>query len=163
MWWRLSRAEFEQNRAEGNRRAMKVIVDSGQVPGILAYLRGEPVGWCSVAPRSEFASLNRSPVLKPIDAQPVWSVVCFFVEKRNEGKGIGKALIQGAQRYVASQGGQLLEAYPTVPRRVGLLPPVSSFMGIQKSLASAGFVEVARASRAKSIMRYQVPRSKEQR
>jgi GNAT superfamily N-acetyltransferase len=107
--------------------------------------------------------LNRSPVLKPIDAQPVWSVVCFFVEKRNEGKGISKALIQGARQYVASQGGELLEAYPTVPRGVGLLPPVSSFMGIQKSLARAGFVEVARASRAKSIMRYQVPRSKEQR
>lgn len=161
MWWRLSRAEFEKNRAEGNRRAMKQLVDDGRVPGILAYLDGEPVGWCSVAPRAAFASLNRSPVLKPVDDQPVWSVVCFFVDRRNEGKGISKALIQGAQQYVASQGGLLLEAYPTVPRGRSLLPPVSSFMGIQKSLRNAGFVEVARASRAKSIMRYQIPRSEE--
>lgn len=163
MWWRLTRAEFEQNRAEGNRRAMKRLVDGGRVPGILAYLHGSPVGWCSVAPRDEFPSLNRSPVLKPVDDQPVWSVVCFFVDKRNEGRGIGKALIQGAQQYVASQGGQLLEAYPTVPRGRKLLPPVSSFMGIQKNLVGAGFVEVARPSRAKSIMRYPIPRSKERR
>lgn len=75
MWWRLTRREFEQQQGEGNRQAMKAIVESVQVPGILAYAAGEPVGWCSVAPREHYGSLNRSPVLKRLDDTPVWSIV----------------------------------------------------------------------------------------
>ncbi len=44
MWWRLTRREFEQQQGKGNRQAMKAIVESGQVPGILAHLQGRPVG-----------------------------------------------------------------------------------------------------------------------
>lgn len=156
MWWRLTRAEFEENQNEGNRRAMKAIVDSGQVPGILAYLDGHAVGWCSVAPRERFASLSRSPVLKPIDDQPVWSIVCFYIGKAHQGQGVSKALIRGAQKYVARKKGRIIEAYPTVPRVVKRLPPVSSFMGIPSGFAGAGFEEVARPSRAKMIMRYRI-------
>ena len=76
MWWRLSRREFEDQQGEGNRRAMKAIVESGHVPGILGYLDGKPVAWCSVSPREQYASLNRSRILKRIDDTPVWSIVC---------------------------------------------------------------------------------------
>jgi hypothetical protein len=51
MWWRTTRSQFEQQHGEGNRQAMQDIVNSGEVPGILAYAGGEPIGWCSVAPR----------------------------------------------------------------------------------------------------------------
>ena len=71
MWWRLPKREFDAQKGEGNRRAMKAIVDSGLVPGILAYHEGQPVGWCSVAPREEFPRLERSRILKPVDNQPV--------------------------------------------------------------------------------------------
>jgi len=67
MWWRTTRSQFEKQGGEGNRRAMKNIVDSGEVPGIIAYADGQPVGWCSVAPRDSYGSLNRSPVLKRLD------------------------------------------------------------------------------------------------
>ena len=54
------RARRVQGRqGEGNKRALRRIVDEGESPGVLAYRGGEPVGWCSIAPRSEFASLNR--------------------------------------------------------------------------------------------------------
>lgn len=46
MWWRLTRAQFQKNTGEGNRQALKAIVDSGHVPGLLAYDGGEPVAWC---------------------------------------------------------------------------------------------------------------------
>ena len=52
MLWRLTRAEFERKKGEGNKRAMRVVVTSGEVPGILASLGDLPVGWCAVAPRS---------------------------------------------------------------------------------------------------------------
>jgi len=152
MWWRLTRAQFERQQGEQNRRAMKEIVDSGRVPGIIGYLGERSVAWCSVAPRSEYGALNRSRVLKPIDDRPVWSIVCFFVAREHRGHGALVELIRGAVRHAFDHGATILEAYPTVPSNDNV-PPVSSYMGFPDVFASAGFVEVARPSRSKRIMR----------
>lgn len=153
MWWRSSRREFEERGGEGNRQAMQALVQSGQVPGIMAYHQGQPVGWCSVAPREQYGALERSPVLRRLDETPVWSLVCFFVTRNYRGRRIAESLIQGAVEYVRSQGGKVVEAYPTQPRE-GPLPPVSSFMGIPALFERAGFVECARPSKSKVVMRY---------
>jgi GNAT superfamily N-acetyltransferase len=155
MWWRITRSQFEKQQGEGNRMAMKEIVNSGEVPGIIAYSGGQPVGWCSVAPRESFASLNRSTVLKRLDDRPVWSIVCFYVAKDHQGKGIFADLIRGAVDYVRRQGGKIVEAYPTQSQR-GRLPPVSSYMGVPSVFEKAGFVECARPSKSKVIMRYYI-------
>ncbi len=153
MWWRLTRREFEEGQGEGNRLAMKAIVESGEVPGILAYAGGSPVGWCSVAPREHFGTLERSRVLKRLDGTPVWSIVCFFVARGYRDKGVADALVKGALEYVKSQGGKVVEAYPTQPR-ADRLPPVSSYMGVPGMFERAGFVECARPSRSRVIVRY---------
>jgi GNAT superfamily N-acetyltransferase len=155
MWWRATRSQFEKQGNEGNRQAMKEIVDSGEITGIIAYADGEPVGWCSVAPRERFASLNRSPVLKRLDDQPVWSIVCFYVGKEQRGQNLTLELIRAAVEYVRQQGGKIVEAYPTQPRG-GQLPPVSSFMGVPSVFEQASFVECARPSESKVIMRYHI-------
>lgn len=155
MWWRSTRKEFERLQGEGNRRAIKEIVNSGKSPGILAYLNAEPVGWCSVAPREHFSSLNRSPVLKRLDNTPVWSIVCFFIAKAHRGTGLSVNLIRAATDYVRRQGGKVVEAYPTQPKDRSL-PPVSSFMGLPSAFEQAGFVESARPSKSKLVMRYYI-------
>lgn len=155
MWWRLTRREFENQQGERNRQAMQDIVQSGRIPGILAYSDGKAIAWCSVAPREEYASLNRSRVLKRIDETPVWSIVCFFVAKGYRHHGIARKLIQAAVEYVGSQGGKVVEAYPTIPRSERV-PPVSSFMGFPSMFEDAGFVECARPSPSKAIMRYYI-------
>ena len=71
-WWRISRSEFGKQVGQGNREALKAIVDSGEVPGLLAYGSDQPLAWCSVAPREAFPSLERSRTLKSIDDEPVW-------------------------------------------------------------------------------------------
>jgi GNAT superfamily N-acetyltransferase len=152
MFWRLKRADFSRMQGDGNRAAMHAIVDSGQVPGILAYAAGQPVGWCSVAPRERFGSLNRSRVLKPVDDTPVWSIVCFFVAREYRGQGLIEALIRAAVDYVWQQGGEVVEAYPVDPRGRDLAP-VSSYMGLPVAFARAGFAEVARPSPGRVIMR----------
>ena len=131
---------------------MKALVDYGHVPGILAYTGGKPVAWCSVAPREYYSSLNRSLMLKPIDDQPVWSLVCFFIGPDHRSQGLLIDLIAGVMQYVGEQGGKIIEAYPSCSRS-GQMPPVNSFMGIPKVLEQAGFVEVARPSTAKAIYR----------
>ena len=155
MWWRLSRKEFIKGQGESNKQAMKSVVQSGMIPGLIAYFADEPCGWCSVAPREHFKSLGRSPVLKRIDENDVWSIVCFFINKKYRGKNISLKLIMGAIGYVKDQGGKIIEAYPTRIRSNNAAP-VSTFMGIPKILLKAGFEEVHKPSQSKVIMRYYI-------
>ena len=153
MWWRLPRKEFESGQGESNRIAMKNIVHSGKIPGLIAYSDDRPCGWCSIARRDDFNSLERSRVLKRIDDKKVWSLVCFFINKSYRGKNLGLNLILAAIEYVKSQGGEIIEAYPTVIK-TKKAPPVSTFMGIPSVFKQAGFEEISRPSQSKLIMRY---------
>ena len=155
MWWRTTRSQFQQQQGEGNRKAMRAIVRSGTVPGILAYDGARAVGWCSIAPRGQYGSLNRSPVLKPLDEKPVWSLVCLFVHRDHRQQGVATALIGAAVDYVREQGGKVVEAYPTVPRE-DRLPPVSSYMGIPAMFERAGFVATAHPSQSRIVMRFAI-------
>lgn len=153
MWWRETRKEFESCQGEKNRLAFKKIVNSGKVAGVLGYIDDHAVGWCSVAPRDQFSSLERSRVLKRIDDKDVWSIVCFFIKKGYRKYGLTLKLIRGAVEFVKQQGGEIVEAYPTVIRKADA-PPVSIFMGIPDVFKQAGFREAASPSRSKVIMRY---------
>ena len=133
---------------------MKSIVDSGEVPGILAYARSEPVAWCSVAPRERFGSLERSRTLKRVDDQPVWSIVCFFVAKPFRGQGLMVTLLQAAIGYALDHGAKIVEGYPVEPRKA--LSGYSGYTGIASAFLKAGFVEVVRRSGHQPIMRYYI-------
>ncbi len=149
---RLTRREYEQQKGEGNRRAMKELVDSGEVPGVLGYLGDEAVGWCSIGSREAFSSLARSRILKPVDEKLVWSIVCFFVRKDERRKGLSVALIDAAVKYARSQGARIVEAYPVEPRKEEM-PPVFAYTGIASAFRKARFKEVLRRSETRPIMR----------
>ena len=153
MWWRLKRSQFMQQRGEMNRTALKKIVDSGEIPGILAYSNDEPIGWCSVAPREAYSALERSRVLKRVDDEPVWSVVCFFVAKNFRGKGVTNGLLRAATEYVRKQGGKILEGYPVEPKK-GRMPDAFAYTGVVSAFRKVGFVEVLRRSENRPIMRF---------
>lgn len=159
MWWRLPRSEFARQRGEDNRKALKAIVDSGKIPGILAYLDGQPVGWCAVAPRETFPALERSRTLKRVDDQQVWSVVCFFVAKPFRHKGISTGLLKAAVEYVRKQGGKVVEGYPEDPKK-GWKPDPFVFTGLVSAFRKAGFTEVVRRSETRPIMRYVIGKNK---
>jgi GNAT superfamily N-acetyltransferase len=129
MWWRLSRSQFMKQRGEENKKAFRNIVNSGSIPGIIAYLKEEPIGWCAISPREAYASLERSRVLKRVDGEPVWSVVCFFVAKRFRHKGLTVRLLEAAVDHVKSNGGAILEGYP-VESKSGKMPDPFAYTGI---------------------------------
>ena len=155
MWWRMKRSEFEKQRGDGNRRAMRRIVRSGEVPGILAYAGPEPVGWCSVAPRERFPALERSRVLKPVDNASVWSIVCFFISKAHRDRGLSAKLLLAAIEYVRERSGKILEGYPIEPKK-DRMPPAFVWTGLASAFKGSGFTEVARRSETRPIMRYRV-------
>jgi GNAT superfamily N-acetyltransferase len=157
MFWRIKRSDFDRQKGEGNRKAMKAIVNSGEVPGILAYEGKKAVGWCSVAPRPTFPVLNRSRILKEIDDTPVWSVVCFFIDKGYRNKGLSVRLLQAAAEYIKQKGGAVLEGYPVEPRK-GIMPAAFAWTGLASAFKKAGFLEVARRSETRPIMRFSVSR-----
>lgn len=153
MWWRLSRSQFNKQKGEGNRKGLKKIVDSGEVPGLLAYAEGEPIGWCAVAPRERFLALERSRILKRVDEEPVWSVVCFFVAKPFRQKGVTVKLLKAAVEYAQKHGAKIVEGYPIEPKKTKM-PDVFAYTGLASAFRQAGFVEVLRRSETRPIMRY---------
>jgi GNAT superfamily N-acetyltransferase len=153
MWWRLSRAEFSKRHYAGNKRAMKKIIATGQEPGILAYAGDEPVGWCAVAPREAYPSLERSAVLQRIDDQPVWSITCFYVARGYRKRGVARQLLEAAVKFAAKRGAKIVEGYP-VDSGNQKKNPISIFTGLATTFAQSGFAEVARRSPGRPIMRY---------
>lgn len=151
MWWRLPRAQFQQQVGQKNKEALKAIVDSGQAPGLLAYGDGEPIAWCSVAPREAFPALERSRMLKRVDDKPVWSVVCFYVAKPFRRRGVMVPLLTAAVEYARAHGAKIVEGYPVEPTKG--LSGYSGYTGVVSAFRKAGFVEVLRRG-SRPIMRY---------
>jgi GNAT superfamily N-acetyltransferase len=142
------------SRAQANRAAFKALVDAGNAPGLIAYHEEVPVGWISLGPREEFAKLRRSPVMKPVDEKPVWSIVCFVVPSTYRRRGVAHALLQGATTYARKHGATLLEAYP-VDRR-GRSRDDTMWFGPKSMYDRAGFKEVARRKPQRPVVRLEL-------
>jgi GNAT superfamily N-acetyltransferase len=152
MYWRLPRREYEARRGEGTHQALKALVDGGEVPGLLAYSNGEPIGWCALGPRDQYPPLARSRILEPVDDLEVWSVVCFFVARKHRRQGVMAALLAAAVGYAQQCGARIVEGYPVVPRK-DRMPDIYAYTGTFSLFAKGGFAEVARRSETRPIMR----------
>jgi GNAT superfamily N-acetyltransferase len=137
-----------------NQHRMKALVDGGSVPGLSGHENGTPVAWVSLGPREDYARLQRSPIMKPVDDRPVWSIVCFFVAPEARGRGISHRMLQAAVDYAASRGARLLEAYPV--DRAGRSDPDAMFFGAKSMYDRAGFTEVARRRPTRPVVRRSV-------
>jgi GNAT superfamily N-acetyltransferase len=153
----LSRADFKRLKGEGTKAALKELTLQNRVPGVLAYVAGQPIGWCSIGPRQSYPALDASPTLKRVDDTPVWSIACFYVAKAYRKKGIMAELLHGAVNYAAGQGARVIEAYPidlqTHPPAGQRLHGCTGYMGIASVFRAAGFTEVAHPSETQRVMR----------
>jgi GNAT superfamily N-acetyltransferase len=152
MYWKLRGKEFSENTGNTARQMQKAVVDSKVVPGLLAYSEGYPVGWIAVEPRSAYPKLAHSRILKPVDDEPVWSITCFFVEKKHRRKGITVELLKAAVEHVKTQGGKIVEGYPVDTQQSQ--SDAFIYTGTASAFKQAGFKEVARNSSTRPIFRY---------
>jgi len=153
MYWRISSSQWKKQQGAGNKRAIKKIIFSDTIPGMLAYDNDLPIGWCSVAPRGEFSRLENSKILNPVDENPVWSVVCFFIAKNYRRKGVSVDLLNAAKKYVKSKSGKIIEGYPVEPKE-NKYADAFAYTGLASAFTQAGFKEVARRSETRPIMRF---------
>jgi len=152
MYWRLPRAQFERQKGAGNRRALQRLVAAGGPLGVISYDGARPVGWCAVAPRADFPGLGRSRLLAPVDDEPVWSAPCLFVGREHRRRGVSTSLLDAAARFAAAHGAPALEGYP-VDSGGAEQPAAFVWTGTPGAFAKAGFVEVARRSERRPIVR----------
>ena len=150
MYYRRSGASSSAAPQE-NKKALKSLVGSGHVPGLIGYQDGSPVGWISLGPRKDYAKLQRSPVMKPVDDKPAWSIVCFFVDPRARGRGVAEQLLKAAIDYARSQGVTRLEAKPIDKNERS--PPDFIWFGAKSMYDRAGFKEVARRKDTRPVVR----------
>ena len=149
MWWRQTETEHFAGVHGDNRRRLRELARRKLAPGLLAYLDGEVVGWCSVGPRADFGRLRRSTTLKPVDDEEVWSIVCFYIARHSRRAGIASALLEGAIEYARTHGARMIEGYPidggkrTIAGHTGPLP----------MFERAGFREVGRRAKQRPILR----------
>jgi GNAT superfamily N-acetyltransferase len=155
MWWRLTSSQFNKQKGASNQEALKVLVDSGEIPGVLAYQNGQPIGWCAVAPREKYVRLETSRILKPVDDQAVWSVVCFFVAKQFRRQGVTVELLKAGIEFAKANGARIVEGYPVEPKNEKM-PDVFVYTGMASAFRKAGFSEVARRSETRPIMRFAI-------
>lgn len=155
MAWRLSRSEFDRGKGPANRRRLRAIVTGGRRPGVIAYLGREPIGWCAVAPRRDYGFLSRSRTLAPVDAEPVWSISCLFVARPFRRRGLSVALLSAAADFAARRGARIVEGYPVEPT-MERMPDAFAWTGLPSAFGEAGFVEAARRSASRPIVRKRV-------
>jgi GNAT superfamily N-acetyltransferase len=149
MYWRIG-SGYRQRPAESNRDDLHDAVDAGRATGLLAYQEGRPVGWCQLTPRSMLAHLERTPRTRPVDDQPVWAITCFVVRKGHRRQGVMAFLIEQSLAQAKAAGAQAVEAYPLD----GSVSPSATSTGYLSTFLRAGFVEVARRSPEKPVVRF---------
>lgn len=141
MWFRIPSGEFRHNGNAGNRSALASLVRAGEPVGLLGYVDGTPVGWCTVAPRPAYTRILRSPALRPADPADasVWSVPCFFVRRDHRRGGVAGALLDAAVAHARAQGASALEGYPVDTSAGGRLPAAELYTGTVDLFTRAGF------------------------
>jgi GNAT superfamily N-acetyltransferase len=145
MAWRARGSEATRLDRAARKRALRKRVRDGEPIGILAYSEGEPIAWCSVAPRESYRELG-GPAARP--RERIWSVVCFYVKKEHRRAGVQRQLLAAATKVARKHGATTLEAYPVDPSS-----PSYRFMGFVDLFADAGFDEVGRAGSRRHVFR----------
>jgi ribosomal protein S18 acetylase RimI-like enzyme len=131
---------------------------AGQTSGLVAYLDGEPVGWCAVEPRTAYPSLVRVYRTPWEDRDEdktdptAWAVTCIVVRVGYRRRGIAHALAKAAVEHAKARGARVVERYP-MRTDVGEVTWDEIHVGTEGMFAVAGLKEVSRPGKRRLVMR----------
>lgn len=132
--------------------------DAASTSGLVAYLDGEPVGWCAVEPRTAYPRLLRARTPwtgRDEDKRDdtVWAVTCFVTRKGFRRRGITYALARAAVDFARDRGARALEAYAMITQPGKEITWGELHVGSRDVFAHAGFTEVSHPSPRRAVMR----------
>jgi GNAT superfamily N-acetyltransferase len=132
--------------------------ESGTTSGLVAYLDGEPVGWCAVEPRIAYDGLIRNASRAAWQGRnedktdpAIWAVTCVLVRAGYRKRGISRALVAASVGFARERGARALEGYPMTTMDTALSEEL--LVGTVRTFAEAGFTEVLRPSKRRAVMR----------
>ncbi|MFC0507897.1 GNAT family N-acetyltransferase [Micromonospora costi] len=126
--------------------------------GLVAYLGGEPVGWCAVEPRSEYPRLRQARIPwagrdEDRSDPGVWAVTCFVTRVGFRRRGVSRALARAAVDFARDRGARAVEGYPMIVEPGRDISWGELFVGSRSVFADAGFTEVTRPTPRRAVMR----------
>jgi len=133
--------------------------ESRSTSGLVAYLDGEPVGWCAVEPRTEYRRLLRDTRVPWVDRNEekaddsVWAVTCFVTRAGFRKRGISRALARAAVDFARERGARAIEGYPMVTGPGQEITWGELHVGSGSIFADAGFTEVSHPTLRRVVMR----------
>jgi GNAT superfamily N-acetyltransferase len=136
--------------------------DSSTTSGLVAYLGGEPVGWCTVEPRSAYEGLARNNRVpwegrsEDRSDDTVWAVTCVFARAGHRGRGLAYALARAAVGFARDRGARALEAYPILAAPGQKISWDEIHVGCPSIFAAAGLAEVNRPTKRRIVMRIEL-------
>ncbi|MFD6176180.1 MULTISPECIES: GNAT family N-acetyltransferase [unclassified Isoptericola] len=126
--------------------------------GLVAWLDGEPAGWCAVEPRSAYVRLRTARVPwsgrdEDKEDDGVWAVVCFVTRAGFRRRGVSAALTAAAVEHARARGARAVEGYPMVVEPGATDDTGTLFVGVASVFEAAGFREVSRPTPRRAVMR----------
>ena len=127
--------------------------------GLVAYLDGDPVGWCAVEPRNAYPRLLRDMrvpwVGRDEDKQDagVWAVTCFVTRPGFRRRGVSRALARAAVDHARERGARAIEGYPMITHPGQDITWGELHVGSRSIFEAAGFTEVSSPTQRRVVMR----------
>lgn len=113
--WCMSWRSEQEVRGDEARDKFQGLVKKGQSQGILAYVDGNPAGWCAFGPRSSFYHVAKMLKTEGESETDAWATPCFFIAPGCRGQGLAKGLLKAAIDAIRRRGGKRIEGYPVSP------------------------------------------------
>lgn len=151
-FFRLRGKNWQTSTRSNNRTLLREQVRGpGHPPGVIAYVDQQPVGWCAVAPKTNYPRVVASPVSRG-DMDGIWSITCFVVKAGWRRRGVASTLLAAAVELAGSAGATTVEAYPVDPTARKSVAASELYHGTLSTFRKAGFNEVRRTSPARALV-----------
>jgi GNAT superfamily N-acetyltransferase len=127
--------------------------------GLVAYLDGEPVGWCAIEPRTAYFGLMRNFKVhwegrsEDKTDDTVWAVTCFVTRAGFRRRGVSRALVRAAVDFARERGARAIEGYPMLVEPGQDVIWGELHVGTRSIFDAAGFEEVSHPSKRRVVMR----------
>jgi GNAT superfamily N-acetyltransferase len=162
-WFKIRHRDWRSVPQEERARRLRAQANCGRpearsTSGLVAYLEGEPVGWCAVEPRSAYPRLRDTRVPwvgrdeDPTDPG-IWAVTCFVTRTGFRRRGVSRALARAAVAFARERGARALEGYPMITEPGKEITWGELYRGSRSIFEAAGFAEVGHPFPRRAVMR----------
>jgi GNAT superfamily N-acetyltransferase len=151
--------DFKALSRSERRDRFRDIVERGPAPGLLCYDGALAVGWVAISPRSAVHRFNIAKNSAPLsggdsDLDTTWAITCFYVRSSHRRRSLTARLAEAAIAYARKGKARCVEVCAVEPSKQLIWG--EAFVGVASALRPLGFVEMARRSPKRPLLRLEL-------